>query len=82
MVNGELIKLSEEEQAQYEAQAAKDLELPYQVARAVAYDPIGDQLDAVLKQFNYMRMNGIELVEDLDTVINNWLKVKQDYPKN
>jgi len=42
--------------------------------------PITDQLDALLKQFNLMRMNGLNLVDDLDGVIGEWLAVKRKHP--
>lgn len=53
----------------------------YKVARAAAYPAIGDQLDAILKGFNQFRLDGINLPSELDSVINSWLKVKNDIPK-
>ena len=49
--------------------------------RAAEYPAIGDQLDALLKEFNYRRLNGDNLVSDLDGVIGDWLAVKAKYPK-
>lgn len=51
-------------------------------SRRAEYPAIGDQLDAVLKQLNYMRMNNeTDLVQDLDNIVNQWLAVKAKYPK-
>ena len=51
--------------------------------RLNAYPQIGDQLDAILKQLNYLQMSGhIDLIKDMDTIITKWLKVKKDFPKD
>lgn len=49
--------------------------------RAAEYPPIGDQLDATLKGFNQLRLNGTDLPSDLDHVVNQWLAVKAKHPK-
>lgn len=50
--------------------------------RVSAYPPIGDQLDALLKQLNSMQIAGqIQLVPDLAVIINKWQDVKTMYPK-
>ena len=33
----------------------------------------------VLKQFNYMRINGINLVQDADDLVNLYLKISKDF---
>ena len=53
----------------------------YRVKRKSAYPPVGDQLDALLKHLNKMRIDGADLVEELDSIIGQWLAVKKDYPK-
>jgi len=54
----------------------------YQEYRSREYPRIGDQLDAVLKQLNYMQMSGqTNLVTELDGIVGKWLAVKQKYPK-
>ena len=53
----------------------------YREDRAAAYPEIGDQLDAIYKQLNYMRLQGTNLVEDADKILNKILQVKKDYPK-
>jgi hypothetical protein len=53
----------------------------YKEKRQEEYPEIGEQLDAVLKAFNLMRLNGQDLPEDLDEVIGEWLSVKNKYPK-
>jgi hypothetical protein len=35
----------------------------------------------VLKQFNYMRINGINLVQDADDLVNLWLKIAKKFPE-
>ncbi len=35
----------------------------------------------VLKQFNYMRINGINLVQDADDLVNLYLKITKKFPK-
>ena len=32
-----------------------------------------------LKQFNYMRINGINLVQDADNLVNLYLKISKDF---
>ncbi len=53
----------------------------YKEQRIKEYPPIGDQLDAILKQFVYWRMQGNTLVQNLDDIIGQWLQVKENYPK-
>lgn len=54
----------------------------YKVQRQKKYPEIGDQLDAILKQLNYMQMSGqTNLVSQLDDIIGQWLAVKREYPK-
>lgn len=54
----------------------------YQRLREPEYPKIGDQLDALLKHFNYRRTQGDELVQQLDDVIAEWLSVKSRHPKS
>ena len=54
---------------------------PYDDARRAAYPALGDQLDAILKGFNTMRLGGQNLPDDLDSIINQWLAVKAEHPK-
>ena len=35
----------------------------------------------VLKQFNYMRINGINLVQDADDLVNLYLKIAKKFPQ-
>lgn len=49
--------------------------------RAAEYPDIGDQLDAILKGFNQLRMQGTDLPADLDSIVAKWLQVKKDNPK-
>jgi len=37
--------------------------------------------EAVLKQLNYMRINGINLVQDADDMVNLYLKICKQFEK-
>tara|TARA_B100001996_G_C18668617_1_gene595813 strand:- start:2955 stop:3152 length:198 start_codon:yes stop_codon:yes gene_type:complete len=39
-----------------------------------------DVREIVLKQFNYMRINGINLVQDADDLVNLYLKIAKKFP--
>lgn len=53
----------------------------YADLRRREYPLIGDQLDAILKMFNIMKLQGTNLVSQLDEIIGEWLAVKRKYPK-
>lgn len=38
-----------------------------------------DVREIVLKQFNYMRINGINLVQDADDLVNLYLKIAKKF---
>jgi len=40
-----------------------------------------DIREVVLKQFNYMRINGINLVQDADDLVNLYLKIAKKFPE-
>lgn len=74
-----LVNMTEAEKA--EAISSERL-AKYRELRQANYPPIGEQLDAILKQLNYMQMDGqTDLIGDLDTIVAAWLKVKRDFPK-
>ena len=73
--NEEIEAASAEWQAEYDS-------TEYQRLREPEYPKIGDQLDALLKHFNYRRTQGDELVQQLDDVIAEWLSVKSRHPKS
>ena len=50
-------------------------------ARARAYPPIGDQLDALWKHLNYRRTQGDELIQEADDILGKILQVKKSNPK-
>jgi len=54
----------------------------YQELRKAEYPEIGEQLDAILKGFNQLRLDGTNLPSDLDEIVAQWLNVKKKYPKN
>ena len=64
--------------AEYEAHVAATA---YKDVRRTAYPPIGDQLDALMKQLNYDRTQGRELIQDMDDVLGLVLAVKAKYKK-
>ena len=41
-----------------------------------------DIRQVVLKQWNYMRINGINLVQDADDLVNLYLKIAKKFPSN
>lgn len=54
----------------------------YRNKRVLEYPQVGEQLDAILKQLNYMKMSGkMDLIQELDGVVGEWLAVKKKYPK-
>tara|TARA_Y100001963_G_C6591744_1_gene358279 strand:- start:49 stop:243 length:195 start_codon:yes stop_codon:yes gene_type:complete len=55
-----------------------DFNFPPGTKRADAIDELitdGDLKEIVLKQFNYMRIKGINLVQDADDLVNLYLKI-------
>ena len=57
-------------------------EKKYYEDRAREYPLIGDQLDAIWKQFNAMRLAGDNLVQDADDMLGKILSVKNMHPKS
>ena len=52
--------------------------------RAQVVDELIDHDDVreiVLKQFNYMRINGINLVQDADDLVNLYLNIAKKFPE-
>lgn len=88
LLNGEVVALTPEEESARDAEEAQAAEekaahdADHTWKRKAEYPPIGDQLDAILKWANLMRMDGTNLPEDLDQTIAAWLSVKQKYPKS
>jgi hypothetical protein len=88
-VNDKRVKLSAEEEKQIKDEWAAEEQRKldyianerYRDDRAKEYPYIGDQLDALMKQFAYMRLNGVDLAEDLDRVLGEVLAVKRKHPK-
>ena len=48
--------------------------------RKSSYPDIGDQLDAIWKQLNQDRLNGKEMIQEADNLLNAVLAVKAQYP--
>jgi len=78
IVNGKLVKKT---QADMDAEAAERKREEARQQRAAAYPLIGDQLDAIWKQLNSLRLRGENLVLDADVILNEILAVKRKYPK-
>lgn len=53
----------------------------YKEKRKDAYPDIGDQLDAILKSFKYLSENGTDIPVEMQEIINKWLLVKQNHPR-
>ena len=43
--------------------------------------PVGDQLDAILKALNQLRLDGTGLPAEMDRLIGAWLAIKRAHPK-
>lgn len=54
----------------------------YALNRKEEYPDIGDQLDAIWKQLNYMRLNGQDLIQECDDMLGGILSIKAKYPKS
>ena len=89
-VNGVRVELTQkeieerqaEELAEQEKQLLYERTEKYKDDRLLEYPSIGDQLDAILKQLDYMRLNNeTDLVQDADNIVDKWLAVKAKYPK-
>lgn len=89
LVNGKRVRMSSKEiqnrrsEEEQEALKLKDYldNQKYRDDRAKEYPDLGDQLDALMKQFAYMRLNGVDLAADLDRVLGEVLAVKRKFPK-
>lgn len=90
MVDGIEIELSRDESdALYAEWDQYDLEVKEREEkfshidkRISEYPYIGDQLDALIKQFEYMRdYNKLFLVPDMTKILNQVTNVKMKYPK-
>ena len=55
--------------------------LGYRDRRRREYPPLDDQLDVVWKQFNQMRLNGEDLIQEADDMLGGILAVKARHPK-
>lgn len=67
-----------------EFKAYEDSKIPektYVELRKEEYPDIGDQLDAIMKQFNYMRLSGYDLISEADEWVNECLNIKNKYKK-
>lgn len=72
-------------QALVDTQEQQDLtekeNVEYKEKRKKEYPIDGDQLDVIWKQFNYMRLNGQDLIQEADDMLGGILAVKNKYPK-
>ena len=58
------------------------IEVNYKQERASLYPPIGDQLDAIWKTFNSMRLAGENLPQEAGAMLGKILAVKSAVPKD
>ena len=68
-------------QSALDAYAAHVSATAYRGKRAAEYPVIGDQLDAIWKELNARRINGENLVQDADDMLDAVLAVKRAHPK-
>ena len=88
-VDGQQVPLIAEEETTRDAEEAAyavkvaDYETnhKYKDDRKRAYPPVGDQLDAIMKQFNQDRLDGKALIQDMDDQLGLVLAVKSAHPK-
>lgn len=82
LVNGQPVELSKDEQLAFEAEweLNKGLEgkVRYRDLRLAEYPTIGDQLDALMKQFQFTT---IPVSPEYQDIINKCMAVKKKYPK-
>ena len=88
LVNGVSVALTEAEKQVRRAEEEQDAiriqrnaEIKYKDLRAAEYPLLVDQVEAIIKQLNYDRLNGKALIEPMDTIIQQWLTVQAKYPK-
>ena len=62
------------------AQLAEAELTAYVRKRGAAYPPLGDQLDAIMKQMLQDRLDGKALIQQADDWVNDCLAVKADNP--
>lgn len=55
--------------------------LSYVESRLQEYVKVGDALDSIYKYFNYRRMQGDNLTQELDDWVNSCTQVKRNNPK-
>ena len=53
----------------------------YKEKRKQEYPDIGSQLDIIWKQFNFMILNGGELLPECEDMLSDINKIKSKYPK-
>lgn len=59
----------------------QEMAVKYKSDRFNEYPEIGDQLDAIWKQFNQYRLSGDPLISEADDLLNQILAVKNKFPK-
>jgi hypothetical protein len=55
--------------------------IDYREKRRRAYPGFGDQLDVIWKQFNRMRLNGENLIQEAGDILGSILATKAKHPK-
>lgn len=53
----------------------------YKSARAIAYPPVGDQLDAIWKEINTRKLSGDAVCDEANLMLMKILDVKSTYKK-
>jgi hypothetical protein len=56
-------------------------QIDYREKRRREYPNFGDQLDVIWKQFNRMRLDGVDLIQEADDILGSILATKAKHPK-
>lgn len=84
-VNGTQIEVSPEEEARirasWETEKARRASVNYKGQRRREYPDIGEQLDALWKIINQLRLEGVNIPQDGDDMLGRILTIKKKHPK-
>lgn len=82
LVNGEPVELSKDErlalEAEWELNEGLEGKVRYRDKRLAEYPTIGDQLDALIKQFQF---SNVPVSPEYQAIIDKCMSVKKKYPK-
>ncbi len=70
-----------ERKKQEAAHDAEEKATGYIRKRQAEYPAVGDQLDAILKQLNSMRLGGTPMIQEMDDLLGEVLSIKAKHKK-